>query len=134
MGSHHGIVPSMLDCNIIVSEFKLQWHYYVYFQTNTLGKSMNSLIPLSYGLNTVSTVLYITHKGWYIIKTMNSNLSITASNCWRWYLHITGPVTWFGHEGTTYVVCLEQELSGWEIKKQNKLRGLSWTSVKWLIW
>ena len=45
MGSSHGVVANELDCNIIVNEFKLQLSYYVYFWTNTLGKSMNSLIP-----------------------------------------------------------------------------------------
>ena len=29
------------DCGIIVSEFKLQSHYYIHFWTNILGKGMN---------------------------------------------------------------------------------------------
>ena len=33
-----------LDCRIVVCEFKLQSRYYVHFQTNTLGKTMNLLI------------------------------------------------------------------------------------------
>ena len=33
-----------LDCGIVVSKFVLQSHYYVHFQTNTLGKDMNPLI------------------------------------------------------------------------------------------
>ena len=33
-----------VDCVIVVSEFELQSRYYVHFQTNTLGKSMNTLI------------------------------------------------------------------------------------------
>ena len=29
--SPHGVVVNMLDCDIVVSEFKLKSHYYVYF-------------------------------------------------------------------------------------------------------
>ena len=41
-----GIVANVLNCNIMLSEFKLWSHYYVYFQTNTLGKGINLFIPL----------------------------------------------------------------------------------------
>ena len=37
-----GVVVSVLDCNIV-----FQMHYYFHFQTNTLGKGINLLIPLS---------------------------------------------------------------------------------------
>ena len=40
-----GFVTTMMDYDIIVSEFELQSHYYVHFRTNTLGKEMNILIP-----------------------------------------------------------------------------------------
>ena len=43
--SRHCVVANMLDCDIVVSEFKLQLFYYVHFQTNTLEKGMNPLIP-----------------------------------------------------------------------------------------
>ena len=43
-GSLYGIVVDILECNMVVSEFELQPRYYVYFQTNTLGKGMNLLI------------------------------------------------------------------------------------------
>ena len=33
-----------MDCKIVVSEFELQSHYYVNYQTNSLGKGMNLLI------------------------------------------------------------------------------------------
>ena len=33
-----------MDCGIVVSEFKLQLRYYIYFRANTLGKGMNPLI------------------------------------------------------------------------------------------
>ena len=39
-------VANVLDCNIIESRFKLQLCYHIHFQTNTLGKGMNPLIPL----------------------------------------------------------------------------------------
>ena len=39
----------MLDCNIVVSEFELQSHYYMHFLTNSLRKGMNLLIPPAIG-------------------------------------------------------------------------------------
>ena len=44
MGSPSRIGANMLDCDIIVSEFKLQLFYDVYFWTNTLQKDMNHFI------------------------------------------------------------------------------------------
>ena len=40
-----GVMAKVLDCGPRVSEFTLQSRYYVNFQTNTLGKGMNSFIP-----------------------------------------------------------------------------------------
>ena len=31
-------MAKVLDCGVKVSEFKLQSHYYIHFQTNTLGE------------------------------------------------------------------------------------------------
>ena len=45
-----------LNCDIVVSEFKLQSRYYIYFQTNILGKTMKYLIFPSYRLNSTTTV------------------------------------------------------------------------------
>ena len=45
----HGIMAKMLDCNLRVSEFKLQLCYYVYFQTKVLAKGMNPLIAPAMG-------------------------------------------------------------------------------------
>ena len=45
-----GVMVKALDCGIVVSEFELQLHYYVYFRTNTLGKYMNPLILTAIGL------------------------------------------------------------------------------------
>ena len=36
---------NLLDCNILMSEFKFQSHFNVHFQINTLEKGMNPLIP-----------------------------------------------------------------------------------------
>ena len=47
--SLHGVVANVLDYDIIVNEFKIQSYNYAYFQTNTLGKGMNSLIPPAMG-------------------------------------------------------------------------------------
>ena len=55
------VVANMLDCIIVVSEFELKKHYCVYFWTNTIGKGMNSLIPLDelgLGLGLVSLMLF----------------------------------------------------------------------------
>ena len=38
-----------LDYGIVEREFVLQSRYYVHFQANTLGKSMNPLIPPAMG-------------------------------------------------------------------------------------
>ena len=43
-GCPHGKMIKSLDCRIVVSKFELQSRYYVHFQTNTLGKSINPLI------------------------------------------------------------------------------------------
>ena len=42
-----GVMVKAMDCEILVSKFKLQLCYYVHFQTNTLGKGMNPLIFLA---------------------------------------------------------------------------------------
>ena len=39
-----GVMANGLDNDIVVSEFELQSRFYIHFQTNTLGKGMNSLI------------------------------------------------------------------------------------------
>ena len=41
MGSPYYILPNMLDCHMVASEFELQSIYYIRFQTNTLEKIMN---------------------------------------------------------------------------------------------
>ena len=43
-GCPRGVMVKVMDCKILVSEFKLQSRYYVHFQTDTLGKGMNPLI------------------------------------------------------------------------------------------
>ena len=39
-----GVMFKAMDCGIVVNEFVIQSHYYVYFRANTLGKGMNPLI------------------------------------------------------------------------------------------
>ena len=56
-GGPCGVVAYVLDCDIIISKFKLQSCYYIHFQTNILWKGMNSLIPPCYGLNSSTTSL-----------------------------------------------------------------------------
>ena len=31
--------------DIVIRDFELQWHYYVHFLTNTVGKRINPIIP-----------------------------------------------------------------------------------------
>ena len=57
-----GVVASILDCNIIVSKYKFQLHYYVYFQTNKFGERHEPPYPLpSHGLNSITAVVL---EGW----------------------------------------------------------------------
>ena len=45
VGIPHGVVANVLNCDIIVSKFKLQLHFNcIHFWTNALGKIMNLLI------------------------------------------------------------------------------------------
>ena len=45
LGLWWGVVAKILDCDIVLSKFKLRLRYYIFFQTNTLAKNMNPLIP-----------------------------------------------------------------------------------------
>ena len=48
-GCPHGVMVKVIDCRIIVNEFKLQLCYYIHFRTNTLGKGINPFIPSAMG-------------------------------------------------------------------------------------
>ena len=41
---HHSIIAKVQDAGLEISEIELQSCYYIHFQTNTLGKGMNTLI------------------------------------------------------------------------------------------
>ena len=43
-GGLHSVMVKAMNCEIVVSEFVLQSHYYVHFRENTLGKGMKPLI------------------------------------------------------------------------------------------
>ena len=43
-GNHRSVVANILNNGIVISEFKLQPHYYVHFQTNTVGKGIESFM------------------------------------------------------------------------------------------
>ena len=43
-GRPRGVVANMLVCGLEISELELQLRYCVHFRTNTLGKSINSLV------------------------------------------------------------------------------------------
>ena len=46
-----GVKAKVMDRWIVVSEFELQSHYYVHFQTNTVWERYEPPYPPSYGLN-----------------------------------------------------------------------------------
>ena len=50
-------VAKVLGYNIGVNEFGLQSHNYINFLINTLRKGKNSLLPVSYGLHSTTTLL-----------------------------------------------------------------------------
>ena len=50
------IVAYVLDCDIVASEFEPQSRIYVHFCTNTLVKSMSSLTPPNYRLNSITAI------------------------------------------------------------------------------
>ena len=41
--SHLGVVTNVLDCDIGLSRFKLQLHYYIHFRTKTFGNSVTAI-------------------------------------------------------------------------------------------
>ena len=45
----HDIVANVLDCNIVVSKFKLQSHPYIYFGSDIIGKDINPFLSLAMG-------------------------------------------------------------------------------------
>ena len=49
MGIPYSIVTNVLDCDIVVNEFKLQSRYYDHFRNNTPVNSMNLFIPPAMG-------------------------------------------------------------------------------------
>ena len=56
--THNHQQKGVIDRDIVVSEFEPQSHYYAHFATYTPGKYMESLIPLSYGLNSTTTIFF----------------------------------------------------------------------------
>ena len=48
-GCPRGVMLKAMDFGIVVCEFVLQSHYYVYFRANTLVKGMNPLILQAMG-------------------------------------------------------------------------------------
>ena len=52
-----GVMVNMLDCDIVVREFKLQSSIYVHFQNGTLGEMYELPYPSNYELNCIHTIL-----------------------------------------------------------------------------
>ena len=67
-----GIVANVMDCGITVSRFELWSHYYIHFQTNLFGKSMN---PLILPLNCLDTILYLYCSSTRMALTLNNPFS-----------------------------------------------------------
>ena len=51
-----GIMATVLDSDLKVTEFKLQSLYYIHFRINIFGKGMDPTYPPSYELNTNTDV------------------------------------------------------------------------------
>ena len=43
-GRSRSVVVNVLNCNIVVREFELQWRYHVHCRTDTIWKDMNLVI------------------------------------------------------------------------------------------
>ena len=76
-----GIIHSMIDCSLQVSESDLHSLCYVHFLAKIFRKVMNLLNLPNYGLNNITAVFlqgwlrhWITHNGWYTIKQKNNNI------------------------------------------------------------
>ena len=54
--STHVVMAKVLDCDLEVSKFEFQLHYYIHFWANALGKCMNPLIFPPVGLNSIIAV------------------------------------------------------------------------------
>ena len=48
---------NVLDCDIVVSKFKLQSPYYIHFWTNTIEKDMNPFTPPPHTLQVMALAL-----------------------------------------------------------------------------
>ena len=46
VGSPHGVVANVPDCNIVLSEFELNLGDYIHFQTDAIGKNMTPIPQL----------------------------------------------------------------------------------------
>ena len=56
-GRARGVVANVLEYDYIVSKFKFQSRYYGHFRTNNLRAAMNSLLTVSYGLDSIIIIL-----------------------------------------------------------------------------
>ena len=61
-GSSCSIRTHLLDCDIVVSEFKLQSRYCIHFRTNAPWEKYEPTYPPSYELNSTTTILPQTTK------------------------------------------------------------------------
>ena len=52
-----GVVANMLNCDIVVNEFKFESRYYVHFSTYTFVKGKNPLIPNDRLYSTTTVIL-----------------------------------------------------------------------------
>ena len=59
------VLANELDWNTVVCKFEFQLHYYIHFQTKTLGKG-NSFLCLSSGMGQVVPLLFFNIDGFGI--------------------------------------------------------------------
>ena len=56
-GIPKGAVANVLDCDSVINQFEFHLRYYGLFQTTSLGKGMNLVIPVSNRLNCTTAVI-----------------------------------------------------------------------------
>ena len=74
-GSSRGVVINVLDCNIVVSEFELQSHYYVHFRTIIFWKSdLTDKMKRSFFQAAVTSILLYGCTTWTLTKRLEKKL------------------------------------------------------------
>ena len=95
---HHCAVANVLDCDTLVSDFEFSSRYYVHFQTNTLGKSMNRLIPNPSVIDKFVSQEFFSlldeYSNWFFFKT-RTWIFLSVLFCWNKTKYTNFPKVFF---------------------------------------